>query len=73
MTDKDDDFFEPAKLDLSKCVEHIEEQTTDASRKPLLGTDSKPMLQQVMVVTNAEAYDAAKELQKNKTRIKEEE
>ena len=38
-----------------------------------MDTEGKPTLQQVMVVTNAEVYDAAKELRQHKTRIKEEE
>ena len=73
LTDKDYDDFKPEEIDLSNCETYINTCKTDTKGKLLLDNDWNPVVEQVMVVTNAAAYEVAKELQKHKTRKKEDE
>ena len=73
LTDKYDDFLKPDKLNLLSCDKYIDAQNLDVEGKSLLDRARNQILQQVMVITNAEAYEEVKELWKHKTRIKKEE
>ena len=66
LTDKDYDVFKPEDIDLYNCVMYINAWKTDSKGKVLLGSDGNPVVEQVMVITNATAYEVAKELQKHK-------
>ena len=73
LTDKDDKCFEAAKGEVSHCVNYIDIQQKDLEGKVITDRNGNEVLSQVMVVTNAEDYEIAKELQKQKTIIKEDE
>lgn len=71
LKDKDNDDFKPAEVDISHCVMYMDARKTDAEGNPLLDNDRNPITKQIIVITNRDAYETARELWKHRTRRKE--
>ena len=56
LKDKPDQFFGVKKADLSNYDWYVEVQARDASGNVLLNQDSKPVMEQVKIIIDAEGH-----------------